>query len=163
MKITFLVIGKNKDTYLTEGINDYIKRMNKYISFEFKEIPGVKSTKKYSIDEIKQKEGEAIMKQIPSNASLILLDERGKKMSSEDFASWLKELMIQSTQHLIFAVGGAYGFSETVYKNASAKLSLSSMTFSHQVIRLMFMEQVYRAFTIIHGEPYHHGEKKHKL
>ena len=157
MKITFLVTGKNKDKYLIEGINEYIKRMKKYISFEFKEIPGVKSTKKYSKEEIKQREGETLLKQIPENAYLILLDERGKQMSSENFSMWLKKSMIQSTQHLFFVVGGAYGFSETVYKAASAKLSLSSMTFSHQVIRLMFMEQIYRAFTIIHGEPYHNG------
>lgn len=160
MKITFLVIGKNKETYLTEGIDEYIKRMKKYISFEFNEIPGLKSTKKYSVEEIKQREGEALLKQIPQNAYLVLLDERGKQMSSENFARWLKKSMVQSTQHLIFVVGGAYGFSETIYKAASAKLSLSSMTFSHQVIRLMFMEQIYRAFTIIHGEPYHHGEKR---
>jgi len=160
MKITFLVTGKNKDTYLTEGIKEYIKRMKKYISFEFKEIPGIKSTKKYSTEEIKQKEGEALLKQIPDNAYLVLLDERGKQMSSEDFAMWLKKSMIQSTQNMIFAVGGAYGFSEKVYKKASAQLSLSTMTFSHQIIRLMFMEQIYRAFTIIHGEPYHHGEKQ---
>ena len=160
MKITFLVTGKNKDSYLTEGINVYIKRLKKYISFEFKEISGVKSTKKYSIEEIKQREGEALLKQIPANGYMVLLDERGKQMNSENFAGWLKKSMVQSTQHLIFVVGGAYGFSETVYKAASAKLSLSSMTFSHQVIRLMFMEQLYRAFTIIHGEPYHHGEKQ---
>jgi len=160
MKITFLVTGKNKDKYLIEGINEYIKRMKKYISFEFKEIPGVKSTKKYSKEEIKQREGETLLKQIPENAYLILLDERGKQMSSENFAMWIKKSMIQSTQHLFFVVGGAYGFSETVYKAASTNLSLSVMTFSHQVIRLMFMEQIYRAFTIIHGEPYHHGEKQ---
>jgi len=160
MKITFLVTGKNKDSYLTEGINVYIKRLKKYISFEFKEISGVKSTKKYSIEEIKQREGEALLKQIPASAYMVLLDERGQQMSSENFAMWLKKSMVQSTQHIIFVVGGSYGFSEAVYKATSAKLSLSPMTFSHQVIRLMFMEQIYRAFTIIHGEPYHHGGKQ---
>lgn len=157
MKITLMVIGKNKENYITEGVRDYLKRMNKYISFHFREIPGIKSTKKYSVEEIKHREGEVILKHIPTNATLILLDERGKLMSSDDFAAWLKKHMIQSTQHLIFLVGGAYGFSSRVYDKAAAKLSVSPMTFSHQVIRLMFMEQIYRAFTIIQGEPYHHG------
>jgi 23S rRNA (pseudouridine1915-N3)-methyltransferase len=157
MKITLMVIGKNKDNYIAEGVRDYVKRMNKYVSFQFNEIPGVKSTKKYSIEEIKQREGEAILKYIPSNASLVLLDERGKSMNSEQFAGWLKKQMIQSTQHVIFLVGGAYGFSPQLYEKAVKKLSISPMTFSHQLIRLMFMEQIYRAFTIIHGEPYHHG------
>ncbi len=157
MKITLLVIGKNKENYITEGITDYVKRMNKYIPFHFKEIPGVKSTKKYSVEEIKQREGESVLKYLPTNASLVLLDERGNSMHSEEFAGWLNQQMIQSTQHLIFLVGGAYGFSSQIYERADKKLSVSPMTFSHQLIRLMFMEQIYRAFTIIHGEPYHHG------
>lgn len=157
MKITFLVVGKNKESYLTEGLKEYIKRMKKYVSFEYQELPGIKSAQKHSVQEVKQKEGAAILKNIPAQATLVLLDERGKQKSSEQFAKWLEQHMIQSTQHLIFLVGGAYGFSEEVYKRAQSKVSLSEMTFSHQIVRLMFMEQLYRAFTIIHGEPYHHA------
>ena len=156
MKITFLVIGKTDEAYLREGIEKYLKRLKHYIAFQYLEIPDLKNVKHLSEEELKSKEAELIFKQLKPNDHLILLDENGEEFSSEAFAGFLNKKMLASVQNLVFVVGGPYGFHATIYKKAQAKISLSQMTFSHQMVRLFFTEQVYRAFTILKGEPYHH-------
>lgn len=157
MKITFLVIGKTDEAYLREGIEKYLKRLKHYIAFQYFEIPDLKNVKHLSEEEQKSKEAELIFKQLKPNDHLILLDENGEEFSSEAFAQFLNKKMLASVQNLVFVVGGPYGFHTTVYQKAQAKISLSRMTFSHQMVRLFFTEQVYRAFTILKGEPYHHS------
>lgn len=156
MKTTFLVIGKTNFDYLKEGIPIYKKRLQHYLSFEMMVIPDIKQRKKLSEAQIKQKEGEEVLKKIKSGDYLILLDEKGKSFSSVGFAHFLEKRLQHSSKRLVFLIGGAYGFSETVYKRANAQISLSKMTFSHQMVRLIFLEQLYRAMTILKGEPYHH-------
>lgn len=156
MKITFLVIGKTDEAYLREGVEKYLKRLKHYISFQYLEIPDLKNTKHLNEAEQKSKEAELILKQLKPNDQLILLDENGETFSSEDFANYLNKKMLASIQNLVFVVGGPYGFDPSVYQKAQGKISLSRMTFSHQMVRLFFVEQVYRAFTILKGEPYHH-------
>ncbi|MCL3779776.1 23S rRNA (pseudouridine(1915)-N(3))-methyltransferase RlmH [Prolixibacteraceae bacterium JC049] len=156
MKITLLVIGKTDQKYLQEGIDIYTKRLKRYISFELKVIPDIKNSKNLSEGEQKQKEGKLILEQVQNGDDLILLDERGKEFTSPDFAQYLQKKMLASTRHLIFVVGGPYGFSDEVYARSNGKVGLSKMTFSHQMIRLFFIEQIYRGMTILKGEPYHH-------
>jgi 23S rRNA (pseudouridine1915-N3)-methyltransferase len=157
MKVTLIMVGKTKEDYVKQGLDDYINRIKRYFPFEIKELAGLKSSKKMSEEEVMQNEGKAILKSIKDNAFLVLLDEKGKEFSSEGFARWLQNVMNQSTQNLYFVIGGAYGFSPGLQNRADMKISLSRMTFSHQIIRLIFAEQLYRALTIIKGEPYHHG------
>lgn len=156
MKITFLVIGKTDEVYLREGIEKYLKRLKHYITFHYVEIPDLKNTKYLNVAEQKSKEAELILKQLKPTDQLILLDENGEDFNSEDFANYLNKKMLASVQNLVFVVGGPYGFDQQVYAKAQGKISLSRMTFSHQMVRLFFVEQVYRAFTILKGEPYHH-------
>ena len=156
MKITFLTIGKTEDKYLLEGMEKYLKRLKHYITFKVLELPELKNTKNLSEDQQKTKEAELIFKNISNTDQLILLDENGVNYSSTQFSGYLNKKMISSVQHLVFVVGGPYGFSNEVYNRAQDKISLSKMTFSHQMVRLFFIEQVYRAFTIMKGEPYHH-------
>lgn len=156
MKVTLMTIGKTDDHYLKEGIDKYLKRLTHYIKFDFTEIQDLKNTKALSQDQQKLKEAELILKKITNLDHLVLLDERGHELSSPQFAEYLNNKMISTTNNLIFVVGGPYGFHESVYQRANDKMSLSKMTFSHQMVRLFFVEQVYRAFTIIKGEPYHH-------
>ena len=156
MKITLLSIGKTEESYLNEGINIYLKRLKHYIKLEITEIPELKNTKGLSQDQQKAKEAELIFKKLTSTDYLILLDERGQELSSIQFADLLNKRMLASTQNLVFVIGGPYGFDNTVYQRANEKLSLSKLTFSHQMVRLFFTEQIYRAFTILKGEPYHH-------
>lgn len=156
MKIIFLVIGKTDETYLETGISKYIKRLEHYIPFEMKIIPDIKNRKSLTEDQQKKAEGELILSQINSGDDLILLDENGKTFSSVNFSQWIEKQMNLGNKRIIFVVGGPYGFSNDVYAKAKFKISLSEMTFSHQMIRLIFVEQLYRAFTIIKGEPYHH-------
>ncbi|NEU09904.1 23S rRNA (pseudouridine(1915)-N(3))-methyltransferase RlmH [Flavihumibacter sp. R14] len=156
MKITFLTIGKTEDKYLLEGMEKYLKRLKHYISFRVLELPELKNTKNLSEDQQKSKEAELIFKNISNTDQLILLDENGINLSSIQFSGFLSKKMVGSVQHLVFVVGGPYGFSSEVYNRAQEKISLSKMTFSHQMVRLFFIEQVYRAFTIMKGEPYHH-------
>ncbi len=156
MKITFLVIGKTDEAYLREGIEKYLKRLKHYIAFQHLEIPDLKNTKHLNEAEQKSKEAELILKQLKPNDQLILLDENGEEFSSEGFATYLNKKMLASVQNLVFVVGGPYGFDKSMYQKANGKISLSRMTFSHQMVRLFFVEQVYRAFTILKGEPYHH-------
>lgn len=156
MKVTLILVGKTTDQAVILGLEKYLKRIKRYLSFSIEIIPALKNAKNRSEAEIKSKEGALILSRIPEAHFLVLLDEKGKEMTSLKFADFIESKMIQSTKNLVFVVGGAYGFSEEVYKKASLKIALSQMTFSHQIIRLIFMEQLYRAFTIINKEPYHH-------
>jgi 23S rRNA (pseudouridine1915-N3)-methyltransferase len=156
MKAILLVIGKTDETYVSEGIDKYSKRIKKYLPFSLEVIPDLKNAKNLSRDQQKEKEGELILKKIISGDLLILLDEGGKEFNSLKFSNWINSLMLSGKKRMIFVVGGPYGFSEQVYQKADFKLSLSKMTFSHQIIRLLFCEQFYRAHTILKGEPYHH-------
>ncbi len=156
MKITLLTIGKTEDNYLKEGIEKYLKRLKHYISFQIIELPELKNTKNLSKEQQSEKEAELLFRHITSSDQVVLLDEKGKELSSVEFSGYLNKKMIGSVQHLIFVVGGPYGFDASVYARASDKVSLSKMTFSHQMIRLFFTEQLYRAFSILKGEPYHH-------
>lgn len=157
MKITLIAIGKTEDKYLIEGIDKYINRLKHYINFNFLTIPDVKNVKNLSEAQQKSKEAELLHKQINNSDVVILLDEKGKKYTSVAFSDYLNKQMVGSVQHLIFIIGGPYGFDETIYKRANGSLSLSDMTFSHQMIRLFFVEQLYRGFSILKGEPYHHA------
>ncbi|WP_039054589.1 23S rRNA (pseudouridine(1915)-N(3))-methyltransferase RlmH [Sphingobacterium sp. T2] len=156
MKITLLCIGKTDDKYIQEGLDKYLKRLKHYISFNFVVIPDVKNAKNLSEAQQKEKEAELFFKYIAANDQVILLDERGKEYRSVEFADFLEKKMVSSVQHLVFLIGGPYGFADAVKARANGSLSLSKMTFSHQMIRLFFVEQIYRAFTIMKGEPYHH-------
>lgn len=156
MKISFLVIGKTSEKYLLQGIEIYKKRLKKYTNFELKVIGGLKASTKMSVEEVKGKEGERILKQIQPEDFVILLDERGSQLTSVQFAQQLQGYFNRSLRHIQFVCGGAYGFSDAVYQRANAQISLSKMTFSHQMVRLFFVEQLYRAFTILNHEPYHH-------
>ncbi|MHA4894472.1 23S rRNA (pseudouridine(1915)-N(3))-methyltransferase RlmH [Pedobacter sp. PWIIR3] len=156
MKITLLVVGKTEDKYLIEGIEKYIARLKHYIGFNFVVIPEIKNTKNLSEAQQKSKEAELILKNISNSDQVILLDEKGKKYTSVQFSDYLNKQMIGSVQHVVFIIGGPYGFDEQIYKRTNASLSLSDMTFSHQMVRLFFVEQLYRAFSILKGEPYHH-------
>jgi 23S rRNA (pseudouridine1915-N3)-methyltransferase len=155
MRITLILSGKTKETYLQDGVAEYMKRLDRYAPFSCITIPDLKVSRKTGIEIVKAQEGQQILQRIKPADFVILLDERGKKYSSEEFAKYISGLEGR-TGHTAFVIGGAYGFSDEVYQRANAKLSLSSMTFSHQMVRLIFTEQLYRAFTILKGEPYHH-------
>ena len=156
MKITLIAIGKTEDKYLIDGIEKYLNRLKHYINFNLLIIPDVKNTKNLTEAQQKSKEAESIHKQISNSDVVVLMDEKGKKYTSVQFSDYLNKQMICSVQHMIFVIGGPYGFDETVYSRANGKISLSDMTFSHQMVRLFFVEQLYRAFSILKGEPYHH-------
>ncbi len=157
MKITLIAVGKTEDTYLIEGIDKYLNRLKHYINFSVLIIPDIKNTKNLTESQQKSKEAELISKQINPTDLVILLDEKGKKHSSVSFSEYLNKQMIGSVQHLVFIIGGPYGFDENIYKRANTSISLSDMTFSHQMVRLFFVEQLYRAFSILKNEPYHHA------
>ena len=156
MKATLLLIGKTESAYLKDGIKIYTDRLKHYINFEIIEIPALKNNKNMSTDQQKEAEGALILSKIAPTDEVWLLDENGKHYSSEGFADVLDRKISMGTKNIVFVVGGPYGFSAKVYQSAAALLSLSSMTFSHQMVRLIFTEQLYRAMTIIKGEPYHH-------
>ncbi len=156
MTIKLITIGKTDNKQLTFLIDNYIKRLNFYIKFIFEVIPDLKKTKNLSEDEQKQKEGQLILSKLKASDTLILLDECGKQLNSLDFSVYLQKHMNSGIKQLVFVIGGPYGFSNAVYEKANGKLSLSKMTFSHQMIRLFFIEQLYRGFTILKNEPYHH-------
>ena len=157
MKITFLTVGKTEDAYLKEGIDKYVKRLKHYTRLEIIELAELKNTKALTPEQQKSKEAELILKKIGVTDHVILLDENGLEFSSKQFAAYINKKAVSSGVNLIFIVGGPYGFDDLVYQRANDKLSLSLMTFSHQMVRLFFVEQLYRAFTIIKGEPYHHS------
>ncbi|MBB2147033.1 23S rRNA (pseudouridine(1915)-N(3))-methyltransferase RlmH [Pedobacter sp. LMG 31464] len=157
MKITLIAVGKTEDKYLIEGIEKYLNRLKHYINFTILIIPDIKKTKNLTEAQQKNKEAEFISKQLNPTDVVVLLDEKGKKHSSVSFATYLNKQMIGSVQNLVFIIGGPYGFDESIYKRANSSVSLSDMTFSHQMVRLFFVEQLYRAFTILKNEPYHHA------
>ena len=156
MKIKLIVVGKTHAKYLLEAEKEYQQRLKHYIKFEQVVIADVKNTKHLTHQEVSRREGELIISKITNDEQVILLDDKGKEFTSLNFSQFINQKMIQSTKCLTFIVGGAYGFSANVYKRANAKMSLSKMTFSHQMVRMIFKEQLYRAFTIIKGEKYHH-------
>jgi 23S rRNA (pseudouridine1915-N3)-methyltransferase len=156
MKITFLTVGKTEDAYLKEGIDKYVKRLKHYTKLAIIEIYELKNTKALTNEQQKAKEAELILKKITPTDYVILLDEKGIQLSSQQFAGYINKKAIGSVANLVFIVGGPYGFDPSVHQRANDKLSLSAMTFSHQMVRLFFIEQLYRAYTIIKGEPYHH-------
>lgn len=155
MRIKLILNGKTEEAYLLDGIAIYVKRLKHYCSFEQLLIPSVKAGT-MSVEQLKEKEAELILKHIDNNDIMVLLDENGKQLSSIEFAEFIQKQQLSSVKNLVFVVGGPFGFAESVYKRSNVKLSLSKMTFSHQMIRLLFIEQLYRAFTIIKGEKYHH-------
>lgn len=155
MKVTLLVVGKTTDSHIEALILEYQKRLTHYLPFALQVIPELKNTKALSPEQQKQTEGDLILKAVTANTDLILLDEHGKEFRSIEFADYLQKRM-SSGRDVVFVVGGPYGFSDTVYQRANGKISLSKMTFSHQMVRLFFVEQIYRAMTILRGEPYHH-------
>ena len=156
MKIKLLVIGKTDDKNLEQLIEKYQQRLNHYINFEIEIIPDIKNVKNLNQVQQKEKEGELILSKLKNTDQLVLLDEKGKEFRSLDFASYLQKKMNSGIKQLVLVIGGPYGFSESVYKKSSGKVSLSKMTFSHQMIRLFVVEQLYRGFTILKNEPYHH-------
>lgn len=156
MKITFLTIGKTEDAYLREGIDKYTKRLKHYTRLELVDLPELKNTKALTEPQQKAKEAELLLKKITPLDHVILLDDKGMEFTSKQFANYIDKKSVGSVSSLVFVVGGPYGFDQSVYDRANDKLSLSRMTFSHQMIRLLFVEQLYRAYTILKGEPYHH-------
>ena len=155
MKITLLVVGKTTSAQIESLIQEYQKRLTHYVPFALQVIPELKNTKALTPDQQKQAEGELILRAVAQIADLVLLDEHGKEYRSIEFADYIQKKM-SSGRDVVFVVGGPYGFSEAVYQRANGKISLSKMTFSHQMVRLFFVEQIYRAMTILRGEPYHH-------
>ena len=155
MKTVLLQVGKTVNKHFIAGIDDYAERISHYMPFEIVTIPELRNTKNLSEEQQKLSEGDLILRQIQPSDTVVLLDEHGKELRSVDYARWLEQKQ-QTARRLVFVIGGPYGFSEAVYARANEKLSLSKMTFSHQMVRLIFTEQLYRACTIIKGEPYHH-------
>jgi 23S rRNA (pseudouridine1915-N3)-methyltransferase len=156
MKTVLIVVGKTDAAYLSEAIEEYRKRLSHYISFEITVVPDPKNTKNLTVEQQKEREGAAVKKHLRPGDCVVLLDDRGREYTSGRFASYIEKKMQSACKRLVFVVGGAYGFSHEMYEAAHEKLSLSSMTFSHQMIRLIFIEQLYRAMTILNREPYHH-------
>lgn len=156
MKITLLTVGKTDIAWVREGLGMYVSRLRHYIPFELLEIPELKNVSALSRDQIKSREGELILKAVRPSDVVILLDEHGREFRSLEFARDLERRISLDGKDIVFVIGGAYGFSDEVYARAGAKLSLSKMTYSHQLVRTIFAEQLYRAFTIMRGEPYHH-------
>lgn len=156
MKTELILTGKTDASYLREGISSYEERLRFYTTYTKKELPDIKYASSLSKEQIKEREGDNILKQITNADYVILLDERGDKLTSEEFAGRVERWNLKGVKKVIFIIGGAYGFSESLYKRADERISLSCMTFSHQMVRLIFLEQLYRAYTIVKGEPYHH-------
>lgn len=156
MKIVLLVVGKTDAAYLAAAVGEYGNRLTHYVPFELVVLPDVKNVKNLSEAQQKEKEGEAILKMLQPGDCPVLLDDKGQQFTSLQFAAYLEKKMHTVPKRLLFIVGGPYGFSEAVYRAAAEKLSLSKMTFSHQMVRLIIAEQLYRAMTILHHEPYHH-------
>ena len=156
MKTILLVVGRTVEQHFITAINGYVQRTKRYLQFEIEVIPELKNTKSLSTDIQKEKEGELILKALQPGDVVVLLDEGGKEMRSIEFADYMKRKMNTVNKRLVFVIGGPYGFSQRVYETAQEKLSLSRMTFSHQMVRLIFVEQIYRAMTILNNGPYHH-------
>lgn len=155
MKSELILVGKTNDKLYINGIKDYVERLSHYLPFSVSTIPAIKNTRNLTEDQQKQAEGELILQHIQPSDTVVLLDEHGIERTSMEMASWLQKRM-QTARRLIFVIGGPYGFSADVYSRGNEKISLSKMTFSHQMVRLIFVEQMYRACTILRGESYHH-------
>lgn len=155
MKIKLLQIGKTNERYLQQGIEEYEKRIKAFVPFVQEVLPHLKNASSLNANEVKEREGQMILAKLKPDDFLILLDERGKEMNSREFAGFMQKNMNAGMKQVVFLVGGAFGFSDEVYLRANQKLSLSKMTYSHQLIRLIFTEQLYRSFTIINNHPYH--------
>ncbi len=156
MKIVVIAVGKTTTDYIARGIDEFLRRANRYVGVELLVIPDVRPSKAQSEESQKQQEGRSILAALQPGDIVTLLDERGKEMGSREFSAMIERRMVQGIKRLVFVIGGPYGFSKEVYDRADDKLSLSRMTFTHEMVRLFFMEQVYRAMTIMRGEPYHH-------
>lgn len=156
MKTVLLVVGKTVDKHLVALMEDYVERTKHYMTYDVEVIPDLKSTKNLSEEVQKEKEGELILKALQPGDYVVLMDEGGKEMRSIEFAQYLRHKMNTLSKRLVFVIGGPYGFSQKVYQAATEKMSLSRMTFSHQMVRLIFVEQLYRAMSILAGSPYHH-------
>lgn len=156
MKIELAVIGKTSIGYLKQGIDEYIKRLKHYVPFEIKYIDDIKNTKNISEDQQKRTESAKILSLLDKSDFVVLLDEHGKEYTSMQYSSYIQKRMLSGAKKVVFVIGGPYGFSQEVYDRANDKISFSKMTFNHEMIRLIFMEQLYRAYTIINHEPYHH-------
>lgn len=156
MKITLLTVGKTDKDWVRQGMDIYVSRLKHYIPFSVVEIPELKNVSALTKDQIKTREGELILKNIRPTDDLVLLDERGKEYTSVELAKVIQDKISYVGKDIVYLIGGAYGFSDAVYQRADSKMSLSRMTFSHQMVRAIFVEQIYRAFTIMRGEPYHH-------
>ena len=156
MKISFLTVGRTDAGWVREGLETYISRLGRYVPFSLTEIPALKNASSLTRAQVKEKEGVLILKNIKPSDRVILLDEHGKEFRSVEWAAFLESKLTRGSRDLVFVIGGAYGFSQRVYARADSRLSLSKMTFSHQMVRTIFAEQLYRAFTILKGEPYHH-------
>ena len=156
MKITLLTVGKTDKDWVKQGMDIYVSRLKHYIPFSVVEIPELRNVSALTKDQIKTREGELILKNIRPTDDVTLLDERGKQYTSVELAKVIQDKISYTGKDMVYIIGGAYGFSEAVYQRANSKISLSKMTFSHQMVRAIFVEQIYRAFTIMRGEPYHH-------
>jgi len=156
MKILLIVVGKTDQQWLNDGIGQYTERLSHFGQFEMQVIPDIKNTRSMEPQVQKVREGELILKLLQPSDDVWLLDDKGREMTSPEMAVWLEKHMAQSTKRLVFIIGGPYGFSPDVYSRVPGKLSLSKMTFSHQMVRLIFVEQLYRAFSILNNLPYHH-------
>ncbi len=156
MKIVLLMIGKTDEKYLQTGIDKYVSRLKHYIPFELTVIPDLKKTKNLSTDQQKKLEGELIIQNFQPGDHITLLDEKGKEFSSVKFSNYIEKKSISGLKRIVFVIGGPYGFSNEVYEKSNDKIALSQMTFSHQMVRLIITEQIYRAMTILRNEPYHH-------
>jgi 23S rRNA (pseudouridine1915-N3)-methyltransferase len=156
MKVTILAIGKTIKSYLVEGEKDYENRLKHYLKLDEIILPELKQTSNLTVEEIKQKEGILLLSKLKTSDTLILLDEQGQQYTSEGFSDWIAKHQMKATKNMVLVIGGAYGFSDDVYARAQEKIALSKMTFSHQMVRLILKEQLYRAMTILKGEPYHH-------
>ncbi len=157
MRIRLIQLGKNQDAFIEEGIAFFQKKLKHYCTFEQVTLPNLKQVTNLSHEEVKRLEGELLLRSLDTRNLVCLLDERGKKYDSPGFARQLDQWALAGRSQVDFIIGGAFGFSDAVYQRADASVSLSDMTFSHQLIRLIFLEQLYRAFTILRNEPYHHG------
>ncbi len=155
MNIKLLVIGKTVKGFVSLGVEEYSKRLKHYVNFSIEVIQDIKNASSLSVLQLKEKESELILKHLSSEDTVVLLDEKGKEFSSKEFAAFIQQKMNQSTKSLVFVIGGAFGFDEKIKQTFNNKVSISHMTFSHQMIRLLFTEQLYRAFTILKNEPYH--------
>jgi len=156
MKITLLQVGKTSEKYLSEGIAVFESRVKKYSSFEILTIPDLKGTRKLPARELKTRECEKILNFLKNDDYTVILDDKGKEFTTIEFASWLEKILMLQKRRIVFVTGGPWGLTDEVFQKADMHLSLSRLTFSHQIVRLLFLEQLYRAFTVIKGEPYHH-------